>query len=526
MADILAGAGAAEPSSKRRRVLTGAVGGLPPEVASALREDVLHWAAAGGLMIGAAGPFDHAPCSLLPYPFPASLFAQARALAKPFNTLVDRVSRDTEWLHDTVRGVVEHDEFTGRLLALSEAVVEEGATQPLQLGIYRSDYMVHQPGEEDAPRLLQVELNTISVSFVSLAAKMTRCHRHALTRAGLAGEKAERAALRRVPALAAALDDGDRLPPNTAETEAAAALAAAHAEYMRGAYGADAPARVKPPLPPVVVLMIVQPDERNVVDQRGIEHALWATHKIRTVRVSLAEVRRRATLDGPNRVLRLDGGSGFEVAVVYFRAGYTPNDYPSEGEWEARRTLERSHAVKCPSVAQQLAGTKKVQQALALPDALTRFVAPERAAELRSCFARLDGLDVDGGSAVSEAVERACEAPDMYVLKPQREGGGNNLFGAELRDALRSMGAAERAAYILMERIVPPTHPASLMRGGELDGGECACELGVFGVFLGDGQRTLLNEEAGHLLRVKLDGVDEGGVCAGFACLSSPALYP
>ena len=114
----------------------------------------------------------------------------------------------------------------------------------------------------------------------------------------------------------------------------------------------------------------------------------------------------------------------------------------------------------------------------------------------------------------------------MYVLKPQREGGGNNLFGAELRDALRSMGAAERAAYILMERIVPPTHPASLMRGGELDGGECACELGVFGVFLGDGQRTLLNEEAGHLLRVKLDGVDEGGVCAGFACLSSPALYP
>ena len=66
--------------------------------------------------------------------------------------------------------------------------------------------------------------------------------------------------------------------------------------------------------------------------------------------------------------------------------------------------LERSHAVKCPSVAQQLAGTKKVQQALALPDALTRFVAPERAAELRSCFARLDGLDVDGGSAVSEAV--------------------------------------------------------------------------------------------------------------------------
>ena len=83
--------------------------------------------------------------------------------------------------------------------------------------------------------------------------------------------------------------------------------------------------------------------------------------------MSLAEVRRRATLDGPNRVLRLDGGAGFEVAVVYFRAGYTPSDYPSNRQWDARATLERSHAIKCPSVAQHLAGCKKVQQQLAVP---------------------------------------------------------------------------------------------------------------------------------------------------------------
>ena len=48
----------------------------------------------------------------------------------------------------------------------------------------------------------------------------------------------------------------------------------------------------------------------------------------------------------------------------------------------------------------------------------------------------------------------------------------------------------------------------------------------MFGVFLGVGrsERTLLNEPAGHLLRAKLAGVDEGGVAAGFACLSSPLL--
>ena len=56
--------------------------------------------------------------------------------------------------------------------------------------------------------------------------------------------------------------------------------------------------------------------------------------------------------------------------------------------------------------------------------------------------------------------------------------------------------------------------------------GECAAELGVYGVFLGDGQRTVLNRAAGHLLRVKQASVNEGGVVAGFAALSSPLLFP
>ena len=77
-----------------------------------------------------------------------------------------------------------------------------------------------------------------------------------------------------------------------------------------------------------------------------------------------------------------------------------------------------------------------------------------------------------------------------------------------------------------MERIVPPTHRLPLMREGQLDGGECISELGVYGVFLGDGRQVLLNKQAGHLLRAKLADVDEGGVCAGFAVLSSPALFP
>ena len=142
MADVLAASSANDPEAKRRRTTVGSV---PTEPLEHMRQESLHYAAANGVLLGSDGPFAHAPCSLLPYPFPASLFAQAESLAVPFNTLVDRVARDTDWLCATVLSVVKHDEFTRRLLELCEAVVAEGVVQPLQLGIYRSDYMIDQP---------------------------------------------------------------------------------------------------------------------------------------------------------------------------------------------------------------------------------------------------------------------------------------------------------------------------------------------------------------------------------------------
>jgi glutathione synthase len=76
-----------------------------------------------------------------------------------------------------------------------------------------------------------------------------------------------------------------------------------------------------------------------------------------------------------------------------------------------------------------------------------------------------------------------------------------------------------------MERILPPTHSCLLLKGGAVAGGPCAAELGVYGLFLGDGRTQALNVGAGHLLRAKMADVDEGGVVAGFAALSSPVLY-
>lgn len=64
--------------------------------------------------------------------------------------------------------------------------------------------------------------------------------------------------------------------------------------------------------------------------------------------------------------------------------------------------------------------------------------------------------------------ELAVRHPTRFVLKPQREGGGNNLYGEHLVRALKEMSPAELSAFVLMERIVPPVQTAQLLRRGVL----------------------------------------------------------
>ena len=68
------------------------------------------------------------------------------------------------------------------------------------------------------------------------------------------------------------------------------------------------------------------------------------------------------------------------------------------------------------------------------------------------------------------SVPQARSSPDDFVLKPQREGGGNNLYGPELAARLAE-GGEGLAAYVLMQRIKPPVNRWA---------GGAGCFLGLF----------------------------------------------
>lgn len=148
-------------------------------------------------------------------------------------------------------------------------------------------------------------------------------------------------------------------------------------------------------------------------------------------------------------------------------------------------------------------------------------MSAEESALVRQCFA---GLYPVGPGADPKITEDAIAHPDRYVLKPQREGGGNNLYGDELKAKLMPGAStdAELQGFILMQRIFPKPQPAIMVNRGRCVAGNSISELGVYSTYLGGGEgNVLLNEYAGYLVRTKLDGVDEGGVATGYAVLSS-----
>ena len=120
----------------------------------------------------------------------------------------------------------------------------------------------------------------------------------------------------------------------------------------------------------------------------------------------------------------------------------------------------------------------------------------------------------------------AFSNPEAYVLKPQREGGGNNIYRCSIPEFLRSLpDESYYIAYILMELIQPPPLTNWILRKGSITTGRVIGELGIYGTILWDSKGNILsNEEAGWLLRTKRKDVDEGGVAAGFGCIDSVCL--
>jgi len=400
--------------------------------------------------------------------------------------------------------------------------------------------MLHAPDPRVTPSLKQVEFNTISSSFGGLACLVAALHTELATFPspsrpiaypphplfGNVGSDSAKAA--------PLLTTSGQPPVNGAVVTLTASLAAAHQAY--------GPSKSNPQLP-TCIIFLVQDNERNIFDQLALSSHLHRQHRIPSFRLPTSQILARTSIpsvaENPARPLVYTPPSSpttpYEVTVVYFRALYAPTEYNTPTSWAARHHLERSAAIKCPTILLHLSGSKKVQQVLTSQppeaDHLRHFLPDHPAAtldKLRSTFAPQYSLSSAEGLRIALSPESA-----NHVLKPQREGGGNNIYRDNIPKFLRSIPEHQYKQYILMELIKTPAAAKNtvLRSDGQVVTGNVVSELGIFGTCLwksvpGSTKPEIVhNEEGGYLLRTKGKENDEGGVAAGFSSLDSVILY-
>uniref|UniRef100_A0A1I8B3B8 Glutathione synthetase n=1 Tax=Meloidogyne hapla TaxID=6305 RepID=A0A1I8B3B8_MELHA len=283
--------------------------------------------------------------------------------------------------------------------------------------------------------------------------------------------------------------------------------------------------------PNAILLMVVEKTSQNQFDQRQIEYELekLSEGKMIIIRLTLVECAERLILDEKTFNLLLGDKS---VGIVYFRTGYLPEDYVSEIAWNARTLMERSTAIKCPWIGLQMANTKKIQQVLSCPGVLEKYLSSATDLEnIRSTFASMWGLEHDD-EETQRVIKDAIENPQNYVLKPQLEGGGGNYFDKEITEKLTSFTFEMRASHILMQRIRSLVVKNCLVRPFDENSKKLqnvVSELGIYGSLIGIGgtSETLvkLNKVGGHILRSKLENVNEGGIAVGAAVVDTPLLF-
>ena len=458
-------------------------------------QEIIMYLYTNGLIIKSInGGVNHIPIMLTPSPIPKNIYEKIFFYQIAFNKIIDKLSNDQNFLEEILTPISEKDSFVKKNLEISKKLVNYEHKQKIKLGIFRNDYLF----DKKQNFLFFTEYNTIASSMGTFSDKMKKFYSYFSQKYT---EIFKKYSEKEIPL------EGFNNIEKFAESIYEAIKLAFPQQYKES-----------------IIVFIIQKKETNIFDQYSLSDELYNKYKISSKRITLEEIKAKCNQD-ENGNLTLDSQL---ISLFYFRAGYTENDYPNEESWLGRELIELSTAIKVPDINTFLTTFKIFQYELSKPQILMRYCHSELIInDILRFFGGIYNIRDMSSEKVKELFSKIKAEPTKYILKPMKEGGGNNITGDKLKDIIPEEDSEISDLIknsVIVEKIESYEHEGLVIRNEKLKVQNSISEFSIYGIILTNENKLIINKSVSFLVRTKDKESIEGGIIEGAGAIDIPCL--
>jgi len=458
-------------------------------------QEIIMYLYTNGLIIKSInGGVNHIPIMLTPSPIPKNIYEKIFFYQIAFNKIIDKLSNDQNFLEEILTPISEKDSFVKKNLEISKKLVNYEHKQKIKLGIFRNDYLF----DKKQNFLFFTEYNTIASSMGTFSDKIKKFYSYFSQKYT---EIFKKYSEKEIPL------EGFNNIEKFAESIYEAIKLAFPQQYKES-----------------IIVFIIQKKETNIFDQYSLSDELYNKYKITSKRITLEEIKAKCNQD-ENGNLTLDSQL---ISLFYFRAGYTENDYPNEESWLGRELIELSTAIKVPDINTFLTTFKIFQYELSKPQILMRYCHSELIInDILRFFGGIYNIRDMSSEKVKELFSKIKAEPTKYILKPMKEGGGNNITGDKLKDIIPEEDSEISDLIknsVIVEKIESYEHEGLVIRNEKLKVQNSISEFSIYGIILTNENKLIINKSVSFLVRTKDKESIEGGIIEGAGAIDIPCL--
>ena len=459
-----------------------------------LQEMILYLYANGLIIKSKISGISHIPIMLTPAPLPKNLYDKIFFYQIAFNKIIVKLSNDQKFLEETLNPISEKDEFVRKNLEISKKLINYPNKQKIKLGIFRNDYLF----DRIQNFLLFTEYNTIASSMGTFTDRLKKFYSFFIEKYPDIFKKYKEKKI---------VKDGFENVEKFSEAMVEAIKLGFPQQYKDS-----------------IIIFVIQKTETNIFDQYSIADELYNKYKILSKRMTLNEIKKKCIQDEQGNLTINEK----LISMFYFRAAYCESDYPDEESWQGRELIELSTAIKVPDINTFLTTFKIFQYELSKPKIMIHYCYNELIInDIIRFFGGIYYLRDMDLEKQKELISKIKLEPGKYILKPMREGGGNNFTGDKLKELLPEEGNEPNDLIynsVIVEKIDSAIHESLALRNEQINIQNSISEFSVYGIILSKEDNIYINKSISFLVRTKNKDDVEGGIMEGAGALDIPCL--